>query len=52
MWYIEKEYRTGKSEYNLNRMYDFNIIRDERIAWIAESKKKNIPGTIDVIKRL
>lgn len=52
MWYIEKEYRTGKSEYNLNRMYDFNIIRDERIAWIAESKKKNIPGTIDVIKKV
>lgn len=52
MWYIEKEYRTGKSEYNLNRMYDFNIIRDERIAWIAESKKKNIPGTIAVIKKV
>ena len=52
MWYIEKEYRTGRSEYNLNRMYDFDVIRDDRIAWIAERKKKDIPGTIAVVNKV
>lgn len=52
MWYIEKEYRTGKSEYNLNRMYDFDVIRNDRVAWITERKKKDIPGTIAVVNKV
>ena len=40
IWFIEKEYRTGKSEYNLNRMYDFDVVRNDRVAWIAEDVYK------------
>lgn len=52
IWFIEKEYRTGKSEYNLNRMYDFDVVRNDRVAWIAERKKKDIPGTIAVVNKI
>ena len=52
IWFIEKEYRTGKSEYNLNRMYDFDVVRNDRVAWIAERNKKDIPGTIAVVNKI
>lgn len=52
IWFIEKEYRTGKSEYNLNRMYDFDVVRNDRVAWIAERNKKDIPGTIAVVNKV
>ena len=51
MWYIREEYRKKKSEYNLNRMYDFNVIRDDRIAWITD---KTNPGaaTINTVNKV
>lgn len=52
IWFIEKEYRTGKAEYNLNRMYDFDVIRNDRVAWIAERKKKDIAGSIAVVNKV
>lgn len=52
IWFIKEEYRTKKSEYNLNRMYDFDVVRNDRVAWIAERKKKDIPGTIAVVRKV
>ena len=51
MWYIKEEYRKKKSEYNLNRMYDFNIIRDDRIAWITD-KTNPEAATIHTVNKV
>lgn len=51
MWYIKEEYRKKKSEYNLNRMYDFNVIRDDRIAWITD-KTNPEAATIHTVNKV
>ena len=51
IWYIKEEYRKKKSEYNLNRMYDFNIIRDDRIAWITD-KTNPEAATINTVNKV
>ncbi len=51
--YIRNEY--GKSdenrEYNLNRMFDFDVKRNGKTAWIA-SRKGGAPGTIETVRRI
>lgn len=51
IWYIKEEYRKKKSEYNLNRMYDFNVIRDDRIAWITD-KTNPEAATIHTVNKV
>lgn len=49
--FIENEYKqnTKKYNYNLNRMYYKDVIRNGKIAWIAQNENDN--GTISVVKK-
>ena len=50
--YVRKEYRRGDKnrEYNLSRMFDWTIRRNNETAW--EASKKDMPGTITVVKAM
>lgn len=49
--FIQKEYAkdTEKYHYNLSRMFDWDVIRGEQVAWISQ-KKGGTAGTIAVVK--
>jgi len=51
--FIKKEYAedTDKNNYNLSRMFDWDVIRGDRVAWIAQ-KKGGPAGTIATVKEM
>lgn len=51
--FIRKEYTRDaeKYNYNLSRMFDWDVIRGDRIAWIAQ-KKDGPAGTIATVKEM
>lgn len=51
--FIQKEYGkdTEKYHYNLSRMFDWNVIRGEQVAWISQ-KKDGTAGTIAIVKKM
>lgn len=50
--YIKKEYRNNEERYryNLNRMFDWDVVRSGEVAWIGP-RKGGAPGTIAVVKK-
>lgn len=42
----------NKYAYNMDRMFDRNIERDGKIAWIASNKEKKLQGTIVTVKKM
>lgn len=52
--FIQKEYGRDakKYHYNLGKMYEWDVIRGEEIAWIAQKKDSNEPATIDVVQKM
>ncbi len=52
--YIKKEYTPNKAggEYNLSRMFDWDIRRGNETAWIASGKGKSESGTIVTVKEV
>ncbi len=51
--FIQKEYAKDaeKNRYNLSRMFDWDVIRGDEIAWIGQ-KKDGEPGTIATVKEM
>lgn len=51
--FIKKEYAedTDKNNYNLSRMFDWDVIRGDRVAWLAQ-KKGGPAGTIATVKEM
>lgn len=51
--FIKKEYAgdAEKNNYNLSRMFDWDVIRGDRVAWIAQ-KKGGPAGTIATVKEM
>lgn len=49
--YIKNEYSSGKSNYNLNKMFDHDVVRGDEVAWIAQREDGN-PGTIAIVKKM
>lgn len=51
--FIKKEYARDakKFAYNLSRMFDWDVVRDGRVAWKAQSKDGE-PGTIATVKEM
>lgn len=51
--FIKKEYAgdAEKNNYNLSRMFDWDVIRGDRVAWIAQ-KKGGSAGTIATVKEM
>lgn len=52
--FIQKEYGRDakKYHYNLGKMYEWDIIRGEETAWIAQKEKGDEPATIDVVQKM
>lgn len=51
--FIQKEYArdAGRYHYNLSRMFDWDVVRDGRTAWIAQ-KEGGPAGTIATVKEM
>lgn len=49
MNFISNEYDLGKNSYHLGKMYDWDVVRNEEVAWIA--KTESSLGTIEVVRK-
>ena len=52
--FIKKEFAkdTEKNRYNLSKMFDWNVVRGEEVAWIAEKGSTEETGTIVTVKKM
>ncbi len=52
--FIQKEYGRDakKYHYNLGKMYEWDVIRGEEVAWIAQKKDSNESATIEVVQKM
>lgn len=50
--FIQKEYRNNKKQhhYNLSRMFDWDVTRNEETAWVVPRENSN-PGTIATVQK-
>lgn len=50
--FIKKEYSSGdrKFEYNLSKMFEWDVVRGDKVAWVAEKDGKH--GTIVTVKKM
>lgn len=49
--FIKHEYMTGKTHYNLYRMFDWDVVRGSSTAWIGKNKGSN-SSTISIVKKM
>lgn len=49
--FIRNEYRTKGAEYNLNKMFDWDVVRGSETAWVA-LKNNNKNATINTVKKV
>ena len=49
--FIKKDYDKYKEDYNLSKMFDWDVKRNGEVAWIAQ-RKDGAAGTITTVKRM
>lgn len=49
--FIKKDYDKYKEDYNLSKMFDWDVKRNGEVAWIAQ-RKDGEAGTITTVKRM
>lgn len=49
--YIRNDYMSGNSKYNINKMFDWDVVRGDDVAWRSKCKNGN-RASIDIVREM